>query len=183
MAADSDSSVRLDLMKLATELVNDRSENRREHLENEALLDGGDGTYAAIEDNRAAEIVRITNALFSLYQPNGGKEMLDAIEQAFEMANDKYTTELTRRRFNAIKTDPTGTEILSRVSYDMPNDLREQDIYNLANQLHTTLVSGGPGELKVIFQTEQLGQDVEQQQSIVPDSSVVTDTTKQHLAF
>ena len=109
--------------------------------------------------------------------------MLDAIEQAFEMANDKYKAELTRRRFNAIKTDPTGTEILSRAAYELPNDSREEDIYNLANQMHTTLVSGGEGELKITIQTVQLGEEVEVQREIVPDPNVVADTTKRHLAF
>lgn len=183
MAADSDSSVRLDLMKLATELVNDRFEKRQDYLQNESLLQEGDGTYTAIEDNRSDEIIRITNALFSLYQSNGGKEMLDSIEQAYEMADSKYQAEVTRRRFNAIKTDPTGTEVLSREAYDLPDDNREEDIYNFSNKMYTTLVEGGEGSLKITIQAVQLGEEVEVQRDIVPDQSAIADVTKQHLAF
>jgi len=181
MAADSDPSVRLDLMKLATELVENRFVNRQDYLQNESLLEGGTGVTEPVEYDRFAEVERITNGLFKLYQTNGGKEMLDAIQQAYEMADQKYQTELSRLRFNAIKTDPTGTEVLSRVSYDMPVDNREQDIYNVANQMHSVLVAGGEGDLKVTIQAVEFGETVERQQDIIPEE--IPPVEVKHLAF
>jgi hypothetical protein len=112
---------------------------------------------------------------------NGGKEMLDSIEQAYELADQKYQAEIARLKFNAIKTDPTGTEVLSRASYKLPPDTREEDIYNYSNQIHSTLTVGGEGDLKVTIQATELGEEIEVQNDIVPEP--VDPINIKHLAF
>ena len=138
--ARTDNQVRTELFKLAIELVDDRAEKEIERLQNDAAL--GDGTYTVPEDTRVVDAQTITRDLFEFYAAKGGDDMLESIKQSYELANNKYQEQVDQRVFNAVKTDPTGTEILSRKSYSLPTDTRVEDTKSGAAMFYTMITTG-----------------------------------------
>lgn len=123
-----DNQVREELLKLAQELVNDRFAKEVARLQNDALLTQGSGQYTLPADNRATEAQRIAREWFDVYSPRGGDAMLNALKEAYELADQQYQDAVDVRLFNAIKyTDSTNTVVETRSAYTLPTDRRETD--------------------------------------------------------
>jgi hypothetical protein len=123
-----DNQVREELLKLAQELVNDRFEKDVARLQNDAQLTQGSGQYTLPTDNRAVEAQRIARDWFDVYAPRGGDAMLNALKEAYELADQQYQDAVEVRVFNAIKyTDETKTVVSTRAAYTLPTDRRETD--------------------------------------------------------
>ena len=138
----SDSQIRTELFKIAAELVNDRLEKQIEKLVNDAEIVGPAGTYTTPEDTRVADAQTITKTWFDFYSTKGGDDMLESIKQAYELADSKYQDVVTQLRFNAIKFDVTGTEVVSRSAYTLPTDTRVEDTMASAAMFYDLITTG-----------------------------------------
>lgn len=139
-----DNQVREELIKLSQDLVNDRFEKEVAKRQNDAQLPTiGSGSYTLPTDNRPTEARRIARVWFDFYKQYGGDAMLNAIKQAYELADQSYQDAVEVRVFNAITyTDETKTVIATRSAYTLPTDTREEDTMNNALEYYNLMQTG-----------------------------------------